>query len=131
MTIGNVPQNPFAMEPRQSEVEGVDQPGEQFMRTVFSLPQGGVGVASNEPQSIVYVVQLSEYARPLDELRMDFASEQPMRYLGVAHEDQRQLYMAWLDNLEKTASVRWLRPADVKASRASSDEGAESEDMDF
>ena len=130
MTIGNVPQNPFAMEPRLSEVEGVDQPGEQFMRAVFSLPQGGVGVAANEPQTIVYVVQLAEYARPLDELRRDFAAEQPMRYLGVAREDQRQLYLAWLDKVEKAADVHWLRPADQSV-RGASDEGPSPDDMDF
>ena len=129
LTGGNVPQNPF-MQPRLSEVEGVDQPGPAFMQAVFALAAGAVGVASNEPQTIVYVVQLTEFPRSLDELRADFPREPPMRYMSVANEDRNRLYAAWLSDLEKTAAVHWHRPADSKSGRASATDDS-SDDMDY
>jgi hypothetical protein len=65
----------------------------------------------------VYVVQLAEFDQPIDELRDEFAKERPAAYLTVARPDQDQMYMAWLDNLEKEADVRWMRPPDVAPRR--------------
>ena len=57
MTYGSVPADASASPPKLSEVEGVDMPGEAFMRTVFGLKQDGIGVAINTPQTVAYVVR--------------------------------------------------------------------------
>jgi hypothetical protein len=117
LTSGNVPFDPSNSQPRLSQVEGVEKPGPEFMEAVFRLAAGDVGVAMNQPQDIVYVVRLIEYEQPLDELRNEFASERQMRYMSVAQPDQQQMYVAWLDDLNKDAGVHWLRTADVAGTR--------------
>lgn len=130
LSVGNVPFNPFA-QPHLSAIDGVEDPGEAIMETVFSLPAGGVGVAMNHPQNTVYVIRLVEYERPLDELRQDFATELPMRYMSVATADQRKLYMTWLDDMNKEASVEWLRPADTAIARRIASNEPPPDDSDF
>jgi hypothetical protein len=121
LTLGNVPLQQGA-EPRLSEVDGVDQAGPDFMRAVFGLPAGGVGVAFNQPQDIVYVVRAIEFEPSEEQLRDEFARENPMRYLSAAREDQRAIYRSWIEDLKTDADVRWLRQADVRRT-AAADEG--------
>jgi len=121
LTLGNVPLQQGA-EPRLSEVDGVDQAGPDFMRTVFGLSAGGVGVAFNQPQDMVYVVRAIEFEPSEEQLRDEFARENPMRYLSAAREDQRAIFQNWIEDLKTDADVRWLRQADVRRTTAA-DEG--------
>jgi hypothetical protein len=130
MTMGNVPFDPSGGQPRLSEVEGVEHPGPSFMREVFSLSAGDVGVASNEPQDTVYVVRVAEFEKSLDDLRNDFAGERQPIYLAVARPDQRRIFDNWLSDVEKDAGVKWVRPADSMRLRDASDFQGEG-DMEF
>jgi hypothetical protein len=112
LTTGNVPQDPFGSQPRLSEVDGVEHAGEAFMKAVFGLSPGEIGVASNNPQDTYYVVRLVDYDRPTEELRNEFATEPPTRYMSVADVDRREIYRTWLADLEREAKVHWVRPAD-------------------
>jgi hypothetical protein len=128
MTMGNVPFDPTGGRPRLSTVEGVSHAGQTFMHDVFALSPNDIGVTSNEPRDTVYIVRLAEYEKPTDELRQDFAGERQPRYLMVALSDQRQIYDAWLKNLEKDAGVHWMRKADIaRRGRVAEPE----QDMDF
>jgi hypothetical protein len=127
LSSGNVPFDPTNSQPRISQVDGVEKVGPQFMETVFSLSPGEVAVTTNHPQDIVYVVRLIDYEPPTDELRADFAAEKQMRYMSVAQPDQRQMYLAWLDDLNKDAGVHWLRQADVATSRRAAAEPSPSD----
>ena len=60
---------------RLSAVEGVDMPGWDFMREVFGLQQGQVGVAFNAPKTIAYVVRPSQFTPSYDVLRPQFETE--------------------------------------------------------
>jgi hypothetical protein len=122
LTTGNVPQDPFGSQPRLSEVDGVEHPGEAFMKAVFGLSPGEIGVASNNPQDTYYVVRLVDYDRPTEELRNEFAVEPPTRYMAVADADRREIYRSWLADLEREAKVHWLRPADSVSRRDEADE---------
>lgn len=122
LTTGNVPQDPFGSQPRLSEVDGVEHPGEAFMKAVFGLSPGEIGVASNNPQDTYYVVRLVDYDRPTEELRNEFAVEPPTRYMAVADADRREIYRSWLADLEREAKVRWLRPADSVSRRDEADD---------
>jgi hypothetical protein len=130
MTLGNVPFDPSGGQPRLSEVEGVEYPGASFMREIFSLAGGGIGVTSNEPENTFYVVRLADYEKPLDELRNDFAGERQPIYLTVARPDQRRIYEGWLADVEKDAGVKWIRPADSSRLREAADFQGDV-DMDF
>jgi hypothetical protein len=113
LTLGNVPADPGA-QPRLSDVSGVDRAGTAFMKTVFDLEPAGTGVAFNEPQDLVYVVRLINFEPPLDELRDDFARENPNRYMVAAGDDQRAIYRAWLEDLNEQAGIHWVRQADAR-----------------
>ncbi len=129
LTMGNVPFDPNA-QLRISDVDGVDRVGQEFMEAVFELSPGGVGVAMNHPQDTVYVVRLIEYARSLDELREDFASERQNRYLAVADPERRSTYLAWLADLNRDAGVHWLRKPDATVGRRFAADDAPPDDMD-
>ena len=119
MTTGAVPFNPQGGPVRISEIEGVSYPGDEFMKTIFDLPVGGVGVTTNEPQDTMYVVQLEDYEQTLEQLRDSFATEPPARYLAVAQPERSEMFAAWIDGLEKDADVRWVRSPDVARNQSS------------
>lgn len=110
LTQGNVPAQPGAL-PRLSEVTGVDRAGPEFMKATFDLESGGVGVALNEPQTFAYVIRVIDFEPPLDELRDDFARTNPGRYISAAADEQRAIYRAWIEDLNKQAGVVWLNEA--------------------
>jgi len=109
LTQGLVPSDP-RNPPRLSNVGGIDSPGEEFMRTVFSLDQGEVGVAFNQPKSVAYLIQVIEVDPPRDALWAMFTSEPYTTYASVAVAEQRRIYWAWLDELQKSAGLKWERP---------------------
>jgi hypothetical protein len=115
LSSGNVPFDVTNSQPRISQVDGVEKVGPEFMETVFGLSPGDVAVTTNHPRDIVYVVRLIEYEPSIDDLRAEFASDRQMRYRSVAQRDQGQMYLAWLNDLNKDAAVHWLRQADVAA----------------
>jgi hypothetical protein len=51
-----------------------------------------------------------------------------MRYMAVAQPDQRQMYLAWLDDLNKDAGVHWLRRADVAVNRRAANSNSDFDD---
>lgn len=109
---------PFGMgQPRLSDVQGVDRPSTEFMRTVFSLEPGQVGVAPNQPETIFYVVRLSKFVPDEKLLREMFtggglpgAAQRVMQGVAmVAQEDHGQLLYEWYESLLKEYNVEWQR----------------------
>jgi hypothetical protein len=100
--------------PEMSKVSGVKDPGNEFMRTVFSLDPNQTGVAPNFPENTFYVVQLESTAPPLDELENGFMSAMasPMSaqtYAVVGALDHRYDAAAWLKELEDQFEVKSVR----------------------
>ena len=107
MTYGSVPADASMSPPKLSEVEGVDMPGEAFMRTVFGLKKGEIGVAMNQPQTVAYVVKVIEFAPP-PRLLMDlFETTSPERYLDVARPDLRETFLAQRKEFRAAAGLKW------------------------
>ncbi|MDX1961776.1 MAG: hypothetical protein SFX18_01405 [Pirellulales bacterium] len=97
-----------------TKVPGIDQAGETFMQTVFSLPVNGIGVTSNQPGTQVYIVQVTK-ARDLEKLREQYLTESrseqtfsPYNRVGAFErvESERQLF----ENLKKQYGVQLTRP---------------------
>jgi hypothetical protein len=99
------------------------------MKTVFGLSAGEIGVTTNEPENTVYVVQLAEYEKPIDDLRTDFAGERQQMYLAVARPDQMAIFRAWVADLEKEAGIRWHRQADIARRSREADEPMNGEEL--
>ncbi|MFH1920658.1 MAG: hypothetical protein ABIP48_12315 [Planctomycetota bacterium] len=94
--------------PSVSAVEGVDTPGDDFMRAVFTLKKKEVGAAMNQPQTVAYVVRLTD-SNPLDKvLWTEFtAPGSYYSYFRAAWHDQSSAEKAWLDGIKKEVGFAW------------------------
>ncbi len=92
---------------RLSAVEGVDVPGWDFMREVFGLERGQVGVAFNAPKTVAYVVRPTQFTPSYDVLRAQFETEPYGMYAAAGQEDRMAIYRAWLDEVKKSTGFAW------------------------
>jgi hypothetical protein len=102
---------PFGAAPVISQPEGLAMPGEEIMRTVFSLEPGQAAVAFNEPQTVCYVIRLAALEPGEDQLKELFlaSSKDPRRLETVAEDDTRGVYERWLKSIEERHAVTWKR----------------------
>lgn len=109
MTQGSVP---FGAAPRLSEPEGIDKPGDEFMRAVFGLEPGGAATAFNEPRTICYVVRLATLEPGADVLRDRFvAGRKDQRRLAMVGRQQMSAeFGRWFEAFEKRQGVEWRQP---------------------
>lgn len=105
--VGMTPNQP----PRLGTVGGVSDAGQDFMRTVFHLQPGEIGVAMNQPEDTVYVVQLESTTPSEVVLRETFMVENFARYLPSTQIDRQELSSAWSTQITKEAGVDWERMA--------------------
>jgi hypothetical protein len=111
MTSGSMPFGGGA--PYMSDVQGVDSPGAAFMETVFGLHPGSVGVAPNEPKTIVYLARLEDET-PSDQVRRDLFWQTGLQFnvnlQYVAQMEQQRKIFAWIEEFEKEWGLEWKRP---------------------
>lgn len=93
--------------PRISQVKGVDRPGEEFMRTVYQLRPGEVGVAMNHPQTEVYVVRLVETQPPEDILWQQFTTDPGRLYLIAGSDEMVRGYAKLVEHIRQQANFQW------------------------
>ena len=127
MSGGSVP----GSRPELTRVPGIDHVGTEFMRSVFQFQPGQVGLAMNQPETIVYVVRLVAYSPTEETLWQQFsaAAADMTRYYGSLYyellsaklPDLQAALRAWSEDLDKQAGLRWIR--EPTESRASSDYG--------
>ena len=115
ITFGNVPLGSAPNAVRTSDVTGVEYAGDEFMRTVFRLEPGQIGVAMNAPQNVAYVIQLSGLSPSHEVLRKEFEVDDFSKYEPAAMEDRQRTFRAWLDEIKSSAGVEWKRKADQAA----------------
>jgi hypothetical protein len=98
--------------PTLSQPDGLEMPGEEFMRAVFALEPGATAVAFNEPRTVCYAIRLVSTAPPDDELRTTFATSATDRQrLGaVAEREQARAFEDWLAGVERRGGLEWRRP---------------------
>ena len=92
------------------EKDAVDMPGQNFMRAVFNLRPGEVGVAMNQPETYVYVVQVTETAPSAEVLWRTFVKENDNTYMWTGQTDQFAAIRAWLAEMQSAAGLKWERP---------------------
>ena len=105
VTFGNMPLGSAPRAARISNVVGVDMAGEEFMRTVFHLEPGQIGVAMNAPKTMAYLIRLDEVKPSQEVLWKEFEVDDFSKYAPAALSDQRQIVGAWLGRRSR------LRPA--------------------
>ena len=104
---------PFIMD---SQIEGVDQAGEDFKETVFSLDfeKGEVGVALNQPKTAAYVIRiLYETADKENRTIGLLRAGPPDRVIGqLASRQDNKEYLDWLQSVEKEMQLEWVETDD-------------------
>jgi hypothetical protein len=98
--------------PYMSDVQGVENPGDEFMKAVFSLQKGEVAVAPNQPKTIAYLVRLDDETPTEEDRRNSFwetGIQFNMNLHYVAQMAQRERILAWLAEFEKEWSLDWKR----------------------
>lgn len=96
--------------PRESEIEGIESPGPNFMQTVFNLGVGGAGEAMNKPQTMVYVVRVQALEPSREVLRAGFLADDFSLYYEVAMEDRQRAQERWVKGIESEAGLTWKTP---------------------
>jgi hypothetical protein len=109
ITFGNVPLGSAPEAARISEVPGVEYPGDDFMRMVFGLDSGQCGVALNGPQTMAYVVQVSDFSPSQTVLQKVFEVDDFSKYAPAAMDDKRQMIQAWIKEIKTSADFEWKR----------------------
>jgi hypothetical protein len=95
--------------PELSEVKGVVDAGDDFMREVFGLHVGDVGVAYNNPKTIAYVIRATSF-QPTAKLLEDLFLMTPLpQYSTVAVVDRQQTLVAWNEAIQRDADLKWIR----------------------
>ena len=118
MTRGALPALAYQVAPWISNLDGVDgTPGHDFMRTVFGLKQGEIGVAMNHSESAAYVIRLIAFNKSDDVLWGEFTADLTSgryrsEYAAAGTAEQRQMMRAWQDELRGQAGLKWNRKAD-------------------
>ncbi|MBX3415308.1 MAG: hypothetical protein KF708_21670 [Pirellulales bacterium] len=105
--VGLTPNQP----PRLSTVQGVSDAGQSFMRTVFHLAPGEVGVAMNQPEDVAYVVQLESTTPSETVLRETFMASNFNRYASSSQIDRQELSAAWSKQIKNDSGLDWERMA--------------------
>lgn len=97
---------PFVTQP-----EGIEMPGEEFMKAVFSLEPGQTAVAFNEPRTVCYCIRLVSLEPPASELRDQFVESRsdPRRTGLVAQQEFSESFGRWIEGLEKQYGLKWNR----------------------
>ncbi len=90
------------------EPETVPYVGSDFMRAAMNLAPGGIGIAWNQPKTVVYVLRMVEKSPADDVLRHQFLSFADPRELNlVANAERREAYRQWMKSLEKSVGLEW------------------------
>ena len=96
-------------------IMGVDQPGQEFMESVFALAPGGVTVTINYPRTHVYVVRLMSENKSSELLQQEYLDRQQdpqvnMQISGAEQLDRSTALQHWIRGLENEMQLEWLKP---------------------
>ncbi len=106
MTPANVPGLP----PTISRVTGIQYPGPEFMREVFRLQVGEVGVTTDRPKETVYIVAVKSENTDQEKLRTAYMRSGvtgDIRQLSQL--ENRELLSEWYENFENELGIKWER----------------------
>ncbi len=114
LTSGSLPLGSERESLRLSTVEGVDLPGETFMKTVFSLEDGQVGVARNQPETVYYVVRLTKTEPAAPALWDMFSTDDVSKYADAEMYERQRAADATIKGLRDAAGVTFVHPLDAR-----------------
>ena len=101
---------------RYSTPVGVDQPGQEFMKQVFSLDEMAAGVAANETQEVVYAIQVTKKdQKSVEELGSEYLDQQfftfkrvPFDVSSLSNFYTQQVNFDWMDEFTEEMELEWV-----------------------
>jgi hypothetical protein len=93
-----------------SDVEGVEMPGDAFMKEVSKMNVGDIGVALNRPQTIAYVIRVTRVEPDLTVLHDRFLQMGLGAYQAAARPEITRQQAAWGEHLLKEVDFEFLEP---------------------
>lgn len=99
---------------RISTVEGLPDVGNDFMQAAYRLAVGESGVATDDPKSTVYLMQLQSTTPETSQLQNMFLSAQFGNYARAGMDEAQMRQARWRQELNAQADVVWLQaPQDL------------------
>ena len=93
-----------------SDIDGIENAGQDLMKEIFSLKVGEVGAAMNMAKSKVYLVRVESDSPPVDLLKQLFlTSGDSPEIQYIAYVESISLLRAWYANLETEMGLKWQR----------------------
>jgi hypothetical protein len=95
--------------------DAVAAPGDDFMRAVYALDLGAIGVAMNRPMTAAYVVRVAESNPSREVLWGTFLVDMKLyaaSYNLVAGGERREIADAWRKEIQRAAGFKWERQPD-------------------
>ena len=84
-------------------------PGERFMETAYSLGVSEIGIAMNQPETVVYIIRVTGSSPSDDVLRERFPSTPVAEYrLAGMPEKIREARDAWLKQIQDEVGFKWI-----------------------
>ncbi|HVU87809.1 MAG TPA: hypothetical protein VHD36_10850 [Pirellulales bacterium] len=117
LTYGTTPNINNRMPPRLSTVQDVEDAGTDFMQAVFSQQPEGLTTAFNNPQTIVYAIQVTEFDPSLEVLRRTFLADDFRSYAQVIEPQRNDQLLGFNRSIEQEAGLRWVREPDARRGR--------------
>ena len=99
-----------------STVFGIDDAGDEFMRAVYALDEGGIGTAWNLPKTACFVVRVDHWERSLTVLFSEFQKEVGSRRF-VDNAAYQALGLRWLDSLKEEFGLKMDKNYDLGRER--------------
>ena len=89
-------------------------PGWEFMEAVYALEVGEIGVVFNHPQTMVYVIRLTDSTPSAEELWERFQTAHIFEYIHVGLHDTALAREMWLDEIRAKTGFRWVSRPDSR-----------------
>jgi hypothetical protein len=101
---------------RYSTPIGVERPGQEFMKKVFSLKEMESGVAANQSLDSVYAIQIvKQDEKSVEQLGDDYLNQQfftfkrvPFDVTSLSNFYSQEMNFDWMDEFTENMELEWV-----------------------
>jgi len=121
--LGEVRESGVVVGNAEFDNELIFAPGWDFMEAVYSLQIGEIGVVFNQPQTVAYIVRLTDSSPSADVLWEQFQTAFVLTYLQAGHPEMMETaFEAWMDEIRAKTGFRWINRPDSRGTEWFDDE---------
>ena len=111
--LGEVREQGVAVGDSEIDNRLIVAPGERFMETAYGLGVGDIGLAMNQPETVIYIIRVTGSSPSDDVLRDRFQSAPVAEYrLAGLPEQIMEAREAWLQQIQDEVGFKWINKPD-------------------